>query len=82
MKRKPSHDHEEFVAAADTEHLCLFRRDAGSGYQVTCPGLPPMIAFGDTIDEARANAREEIEGWIEEHDRTRAWISAVQPEWW
>ena len=24
-----------------------------------------MLAFGETLDEARANAREEIEAWVE-----------------
>ena len=27
--------------------------------------LPPLLAFGETLDEARAIAREEIEAWVE-----------------
>jgi predicted RNase H-like HicB family nuclease len=30
-----------------------------------------MLAFGETLDEARANACEEIEAWIDEENRTR-----------
>ena len=32
---------------------------------MTCAELPPLLAFGETLDEARANAREEIEAWVE-----------------
>jgi hypothetical protein len=46
--------HEKFIAANGRDHLCLFRRDGG-GYLVTCPELPPMITYGETLDEARAN---------------------------
>ena len=33
----------------------------------TCPELPPMTAFGETLSEARSNAAEEIAAWLDAH---------------
>ncbi len=65
MNPKTHHQHEETLTAAGREYQCLFRREVDSGYRVTCAELPPLLAFGETLDEARANAREEIEAWVE-----------------
>jgi len=65
MNTKVIHEHEEIITAAGRDYRCLFRREVDSGYRVTCAELPPVLAFGETLDEARANAREEIEAWIE-----------------
>ena len=65
MNPRTHHQHEEILTAAGREYQCLFRREVDSGYRVTCAKLPPVLAFGETLDEARANAREEIEAWIE-----------------
>jgi predicted RNase H-like HicB family nuclease len=65
MNQKNHRQHEETLTAAGHEYQCLFRREIDSGYRVTCAELPPMLAFGETLDEARANAREEIEAWVE-----------------
>jgi predicted RNase H-like HicB family nuclease len=65
MNPRTHHQHEEILAAAGREYRCLFRREVDSGYRVTCAELPPVLAFGETFDEARANAREEIEAWVE-----------------
>ena len=35
------------------------------GYWVDVPALPGVYSYGDTEDEARAKAREAIEGYIE-----------------
>jgi antitoxin HicB len=35
------------------------------GYSVFVPELPSVATQGETIEEARANAREAIEGYIE-----------------
>ena len=60
-----AHEHEETITAAGTEYRCLFRRCPDGGYLVTCAELPPMLAFGETLDEAHSNAIDEIEGWLE-----------------
>jgi predicted RNase H-like HicB family nuclease len=40
-------------------------KDPGSSYGVVMPDFPGCTSGGDTIPEARANAVEAIEGWIE-----------------
>ena len=65
MNTRAHHQHEETLTAAGHEYRCLFRREVDSGYRVTCAELPPMLASGETLDEARANVREEIEAWVD-----------------
>jgi predicted RNase H-like HicB family nuclease len=57
---KTAHEHEELLTVETLDYLCLFRRESNSGYLVTCEELPPMIAFGETLEAARSNATEEI----------------------
>lgn len=42
-------------------YRCLFRPEPEGGYTVTCPKLAPVVTYGETLEEARANAREAIE---------------------
>jgi predicted RNase H-like HicB family nuclease len=42
-------------------YLCHFRPEPEGGFTVTCPKLPPVVTFGETLEEAQANAREAIE---------------------
>lgn len=65
MDPRTSHPHEEIVIAAGREYRCLFRREVDSGYRVTCAELPPVLAFGETLEEARTATQEEIEAWVE-----------------
>ena len=65
MNPQTHHQHEEIIVTAGREYQCLFRREVDSGYRVTCAALPPVLAFGETLDEARAAAQEEIEAWVE-----------------
>jgi antitoxin HicB len=46
-------------------YLCLFRPEPGGGFTVTCPKLPPVVTYGETLEEAQANAREAIELCLE-----------------
>jgi predicted RNase H-like HicB family nuclease len=39
--------------------------EAEGGYSVFVPELPSVATQGETIDEARANAQEAIEGYLE-----------------
>jgi predicted RNase H-like HicB family nuclease len=55
MKRKKSGQR------ARVAHLCHFRPEPEGGFTVSCPKLPPVITYGETLEEAQANAREAIE---------------------
>jgi len=68
MNMKVSAIHKETVIAAGREYVCQFRRQQQGGYLVTCPTFLPLAAYGETIEEARAKAREGIEAWIEYAD--------------
>ncbi len=45
--------------------LLLIPDPEEGGYTVRVPALPGCITEGDTLEEAIANAREAILGWIE-----------------
>jgi predicted RNase H-like HicB family nuclease len=51
---------------ARTKHALALReqhtRDAPA---FTCPKLPPVVTYGETLEEAQANAREAIELCLE-----------------
>ena len=53
--------HREPITALETAYVCHFAPEPEGGYTVTCPALPPVVTFGETLEEARANAREAIE---------------------
>jgi predicted RNase H-like HicB family nuclease len=46
-------------------YLCIFRPEPEGGFTVTCPKLPPVASYGETLEEAQANAREAIELCLE-----------------
>ena len=51
----------EPITALETAYICHFEPEPEAGYTVTCPTLPPVVTYGETLEEARANAREAIE---------------------
>ena len=59
MKRKKSG--RQALAA----YLCRFRPEPEGGFTVTCPKLPPVVTYGETLEETQANAREAIELCLE-----------------
>jgi antitoxin HicB len=46
-------------------YLCHFQPEPEGGFTVTCPKLPPVVSYGETLEEAQANAREAIELCLE-----------------
>jgi predicted RNase H-like HicB family nuclease len=46
-------------------HTFVFNPEPEGGHTVTCPALPGLVTYGKTIDEARAMARDAMEGLIE-----------------
>jgi predicted RNase H-like HicB family nuclease len=65
MNTRTQHQHEEDIAVAGRNYRRLFRREIDSSYRVTCAELPPVLAFGETLEEARIATQEEIEAWVE-----------------
>src|SRR6516225_6930774 len=43
----------------------VFNPEPEGGYTVTCPALPGLVTYGETIEEARWMARDAMEGLIE-----------------
>ncbi len=46
-------------------YLCHFGLEPEGGFTVTCPKLPPVVTYGESLEEAQANAREAIELCLE-----------------
>ena len=59
MKRKKP-GQEALVA-----YFCHFQPEPEGGFTVSCPKLPPVVTYGETLEEAQANAREAIELCLE-----------------
>jgi predicted RNase H-like HicB family nuclease len=43
----------------------LFRPEPEGGYTVTCPALPGLVTYGETLAEARVMADDAMTGLIE-----------------
>lgn len=55
----------EAVAGMTRTYTFVFSPEAEGGYTVTCPALPGLVTYGETLEEARAMARDAMEGLIE-----------------
>jgi hypothetical protein len=40
-------------------YLCHFRPEPDGGFTVTCPKLPPVVTYGETLEEAQANSESQ-----------------------
>jgi predicted RNase H-like HicB family nuclease len=38
---------------------CRFRPEPEGGFTVACPKLPPVVTYGETLEEAQASASAE-----------------------
>ena len=43
----------------------VFNSEPEGGYSVTCPALPGLVTYGETMEEARTMARDAMEGLIQ-----------------
>ena len=43
----------------------VFNPEPEGGFTVTCPALPGLVTYGESLDDARAMARDAMEGLIE-----------------
>jgi predicted RNase H-like HicB family nuclease len=53
------------AAAAEHTYNILLQPEPEGGYTVTCPLLPGLATYGETLEEARAMAVEAIEAYLE-----------------
>jgi len=53
------------VSAASRSYTVLLQPEPEGGYTVTCPALPGLVTYGETLEEARAMAADAIRGYIE-----------------
>jgi antitoxin HicB len=51
--------------AEEYKFTVLFEPAEEGGYVVRCPALPGLLTEGDTLDEARAMAKDAIRAYIE-----------------
>ena len=57
--------HEKALAAAEHTYNILIQPEPEGGYTVTCPSLPGLVTYGETLEEARTMAVEAIEAYLE-----------------
>ena len=55
----------EAVTGMTRTYTFVFQPEPEGGYTVTCPALPGLVTYGETLDEARVMARDVMEGLIE-----------------
>ena len=55
----------EAIAGMTRTYTFVFNPEPEGGYTVTCPALPGLVTYGVSLDEARAMARDAMEGLIE-----------------
>ena len=53
------------AAAAEHTYNILLQPEPEGGYTVTCPSLPGLVTYGETLEEARSMAVEAIEAYLE-----------------
>jgi predicted RNase H-like HicB family nuclease len=53
------------LMSAEREFDVVIMAESEGGYSVFVPELPSVATQGETIEEARANAQEAIEGYLE-----------------
>jgi antitoxin HicB len=57
-RRKPE-------AATEHAYNILLQPEPEGGFTVTCPSLPGLVTYGETLEEARAMAVEAVEAYLE-----------------
>jgi antitoxin HicB len=55
----------EPITAAEYTYTVLLQPEPEGGFTVTCPSLPGLVTYGETVEEALAMAAEAIECYLE-----------------
>jgi antitoxin HicB len=53
------------IVASEHTYNVLLQPAPEGGYTVTCPSLPGLVTYAETLAEARAMAAEAIEAYLE-----------------
>jgi len=61
----PSMKRSETITTLHAQYVCTFRPDPEGGYAVRCAAFPELVSHGNTLEEARAMAREALELCLE-----------------
>jgi antitoxin HicB len=56
---------QEPVTAVEYTYTVLLQPEPKGGFTVTCPSLPGLVTYGETLAEARAMAAEAIGCYLE-----------------
>jgi predicted RNase H-like HicB family nuclease len=67
------------VGTKEYAYTGLFEPAEEGGYAVTCPTLPSLVTEGDTLEEARAMAKDAIRAYLESLQKERASIPQDKP---
>ena len=57
--------HREAIQTEEFTYTVAFHPEPEGGYTVTVPALRGCISYGETLDEARVNIAEAIEGYLD-----------------
>jgi antitoxin HicB len=69
----------ESSAMVEYSYTVLFEPAEEGGFVVTCPALPGVVTEGDTLEEARAMARDAIRAYLESLRKDHLPIPADRP---
>lgn len=53
------------VATDEHSYTVRLQPEPEGGYTVTCPALPALVTYGETLEEVRAMVADAIRGYIE-----------------
>jgi antitoxin HicB len=70
----------EKIASQRFAYTVVFEPEPEGGYTVTCPALRGLVTFGETLDEARKNAHEAIETYLESLQKAGDPIPPGEPD--
>ena len=54
----------ELITAAEYTYIVLLQPEPDGGFTVTCPTLPGLVAYGATMEKARARVAEAIAHYL------------------
>ena len=58
----------ENIHVTRAQYVCTFHADRSGGYSVRCAAFPQLVSHGDSLEDARAMAREALELCLEVYE--------------